>query len=434
MLFTRRSTGARNSDKPIPVPTPSCSRLEKSPNEAIVPSVGAEPNIRALKSVREQRGFEIAEVAAFAAISPDRLDSFEKGERDPSRKQLEKLASTYGVPLYSLFGDAIPNLPPLPQDFRKPNPTEASLSPSGVKTLLASERISEFAKQLAVQLDYSPASLVSLSRTKRPTFAKLASELRATFDAWLAPRTKDFAFSGTSEQRFMSAFRLFFEVQGGVLNVNVAPTDDYMGFFVEPDAGLPTIFVNRVVSSKKAQLFTLAHEYAHSLNGQDGISNPFRPRNAIERSCNVFAAEFLAPMASFTNVVERLTKTQRSDVSSFINAAASNTLLSKHAAAIRLVEADFITQAQLQSWRKIFSANPRSEKDEEKEQAPDSAGGQPHAKRLGELGHLPVYLAKQAVEQHIIDSFDVADSLGLSLSLQPKAFSLAERRFEIALR
>jgi Zn-dependent peptidase ImmA (M78 family) len=433
MLLTRRSTGARNSDKPIPVPTPSCNRLEKSPNEAIVPSVSAEPNIRALRSVREQRGFEIAEVAAFADISADRLDAFEKGERAPSRKQLEKLASTYGVPLYSLFGDAIPNLPPLPQDFRKPTPSEASLSPGGVRTLLASERISEFAKQLALQLDYTPERLVAQRLKPRP-LATLASELRATFDAWLAPRAKEFAFSGTDEQRFMSAFRLFFEVQGGVLNVNVAPTKDYMGFFVKPDAGLPTIFINRVVSSRKAQLFTLAHEYAHSLNGQDGISNPFRPRNAIERSCNVFAAEFLAPMSSFTQVVERLTKSQRSDVATFVAATASNTLLSKHAAAIRLVEADYIKQAELQSWRKIFSANPRSEKDEEKEQEPESAGGQPHAKRLGELGHLPVYLAKQAVDQQIIDSFDVADSLGLSRSLQTKAFSLAERRFEIALR
>lgn len=428
---TLMSTGARNSDNPIPVPTPNWRRLEKSLKEVIVPQVGALPNIRALKIVREQRGLEIADVASFASISSDRLASFERGDREPSRKQMEKLADTYGVPLYSLFGEAVPNLPPLPKDFRKRHPTPASLSPRGIRTLLAVEKISGFAKQLAVELGYRPIDLTQKAKLANST-KRRATELRATFDQWLKPREANLGFSGTYEQRFMGALRLFFEIQGGVLNVNEAPAKDFMGFFVEPAGGLPTIFINRIISSKKAQLFTLAHEYSHALMGLDGISNPFTPRNALERNCNIFAAEFLAPMEQFSAMVEGLPKASRSDTARLVEEISARTLLSKHAAAIRLVEGHYISQPQLSNWSKLFVSRPRQEKDDERE-ASAGGGGQPHAKRIGELGHLPVFLAKKAVEAGILDAFDVQEELGLSRTLQERAFSLASRRFDLAL-
>ena len=394
--------------------------------------MGAISHRRALRAVREQRGLDIAKVASFTTISPDRLQQFEEGEREPSRKQMEKLADTYGVPLYSLFNDAIPNLPPLPQDFRKSDPSPASLTPRGVKTLLSSERISHFTQQLALELNYEPANLapgVHSARTSR----ERATELRTAFDLWLKPREAALNFSGPPEQRFMSAFRLFFEVQGGVLNVNDAPSDDYMGFFLKPDAGLPTIFVNRSISSKKAQLFTLAHEYSHALLGADGISNPFTLRNSVERTCNMFAAEFLAPMNVFSRIVEALPRSIRVETTDFVDAVASRTILSKHATGIRLLEGDYITQQQFDEWRRVFTANPRFEKKEEKEASESSVGGVPHAKRLAELGHLPVVLAKRAIDARLIDSFDVVEGIGLSLTLQERAYSLATRRFEAAL-
>lgn len=389
------------------------------------------PNIYSLRIVREQRGLPIAEVAAFASIAVDRLADIEQGKREPSRKQMERLADTYGVPLYNLFGDAIPNLEPLPQDFRKRDPIPSSLTPRGLKTLLASGRISQFSKQLAVELNYAPAKLIRTVR-QPGTVKRRATEIRGAFDAWYKPRAASFGFSGTTEQKFMNALRLFLEVQGIVLNVNDAPENDYMGFFLEPEAGLPTIFVNRIVSSKKAQLFTLAHEYSHVLLGEHGISDPFTARNAIERTCNVFAAEFLAPMDQFARIVEALPQQSRSDIFRFVDTVASRTLLSKHAAAIRLVEGDYISQRDMQIWRRRFTAKPREEKDEERE-ASSSGGGVPYAKRVSELGHLPVVLAKRAVDQGMIDAFDVAEGIGLSRTLQEEAFSLAARRFDVAL-
>lgn len=390
------------------------------------------PNIRTLRTVREQRGFDISEVASSASIAVDRLIQIESGNREPSRKQMERLAETYGVPLYSLFNDGIPNLPPLPTDFRTSNLGPASLSPKGVRTYLSSERVSTFSQQLAVELGFEPASLSEAVKEAKST-KRRAIELRRAFENWFQPRQEALGFTGRAEQKFMAALRLFFEVQGGIVNVNDAPADDFQGFFIKPDSGLPTIFINRSISSRKAQLFTLVHEYSHALLGQEGISDPFTTRNSIERACNVFAAEFLAPMADFAALIEGLPRHVRSDSIELINTASAATLLSKHAAAIRLVEADYISKTDFRSWRRLFRGNRRQEKDEERE-SEVSSGGVPHAKRLTELGHLPVVLAKRAVDEKIVDAFDVADGLGLSRTLQERAFALAVRRFEVAVR
>ena len=390
------------------------------------------PIRRALSGVREQRGLARDEVARFASIAPDRLHQFESGEREPSRVQMQKLASIYSVPLYTLYSDSIPNLPALPIDFRKTEPTVASLSPSGVKVLLASERIAQFTAQLAIELNYKPASLApTVQHLDDPK--KHAAVLREFFDDWFQRREGALGFVGTDEQCFLSALRLFFEVQGGIVNINDAPASDYFGFYLRPEAGMPTIFVNRSISSKKAQLFTLVHEYSHALLGAAGISNPFQAQNSIERLCNVFAAEFLAPMETFKATVERLSRTNRTDPSTLISHASSSSLLSKHAAAIRLVETGYLTQKDFRAWRSIFVGKPMAEKEEEKEAVPTAGGGNPHAKRIGELGYLPVMLAKRAVKDHLVDAIDVVDGLGLSTTLQERAFSLAARRFEVAL-
>jgi Zn-dependent peptidase ImmA (M78 family) len=392
--------------------------------------MGAMSNNKILKIVREQRGLEMDAVALSASISSQRLAVFEKGDGAPSRKQMERLAEIYGVPLYALSSSSIPNLPPLPQDFRKVDPAPATLSPRGMKTLWLSERISRFTAQLAIELKFTALNLASSAKKLPPK--KSAAELRSTFEAWLEPRAERFNFSGPTEQKFLSALRLFFEFQGGVLNIKDAPAQDYLGFFLEPDGGMPTIFVNRSVLSKKAQLFTLAHEYAHSLIDSQGISNPFAARNSTERACNVFAAEFLAPMDKFAKVVESLSSDFRHDVAGLVSAVSARSLLSMHATAIRLVEAEFISQGQLRSWLKLWSRRPYTEKEEEKEENDSPGGGNPHAKRISEIGHLSVYLAARAVAEKLIDRHDVSAGIGLSETLQERAFSLAKRRFEIA--
>jgi Zn-dependent peptidase ImmA (M78 family)/transcriptional regulator with XRE-family HTH domain len=393
--------------------------------------MGVGLNMRALKLVREQRRLDIADVADFTKISPDRLGKFEDGEIRPTRKQLDKLAGIYGVPTYSLFGDSIPNTPDTPLDFRRPDPVPAVLSPRGMRTLWASEKISRFAKQLSLEVGFTAPGWSQATKQLHAD-AVGADALRRVFDAWYGSRASALALTGPAEQQFLAGLRLFFEVQGGVVNVNDAPSIDYMGFFMEPDAGLPTIFVNRSIASKKAQLFTLVHEYAHALLKAQGVSNPFVLKNKIERQCNAFAAEFLAPMQQFRAVAESVSANNRSDIFQFVAIVAGQSLLSKHATAIRLQEGGYISDAQMRTFEAAWTQFPTKEKEEDSYDA--VTGGAPHAKRLSELGYLPVYLAAQGVQRKIIDTIDVQAAIGLSETLQSRAFNLAARRFEVALK
>lgn len=388
------------------------------------------PRHATLKLVREQRHFKLEDVAAHAHISPGRLGEFEAGEREPSIKQVEKLAAVYGVPAYHLYSLDRPNVPETLADFRKAVVAPARLSPAGAQKVWAAQGIAEFGYQLAAELDLGRPGWANKLDVGPPT-VKRAASLRDFFDEWFTQRKREFAFTGSTEQAFLGAFRLFIEAQGTIVNVNQAPGDEYLGFYIAPDAALPLVFVNRSISSKKAQLFTLLHEYAHHLMGAAGISNPFVARNSVERTCNKFAAEFLAPMASFQAMVERQPRSIRTDPAALIRQVSDASLLSLHATAIRLVEGDYLSQAQLHAWEQIVRRHPYSEKQEEAEAAGEGKGAV-HAKRVGELGYLPTVLAKWAVEARMVDSLDVEAGMGLSEGLQPKAFALAERRFKAA--
>ena len=392
--------------------------------------MGAMLNHRSLRVLREQKRLNISEVAQFASISPPRLESVEKGERRPTRLQLERLALLYGVPIYALFSEGIPNSPETPLDFRKREPEPAQLSPKGIKALWSSEKIARFSKQLAVALEFEPAKFNSVAKSAANP-ATRATALRSSFDEWFATRSARLDLTGTAEQQTTAALRLFFEVQAGVVNINDAPPSDYMGFYMEPDGGHEVIFVNRSIASKKAQLFTLAHEYSHLLLRQQGISNPFILRNAIERQCNAFAAEFLAPMSEFKQTVESLGRSVRSDIFQFVAAVSNRILLSKHATAIRLKEAGYISEQDLAVFEAAWSQYPAQEKADDDYDA--GTMNAPHAKRISELGYLPVYLAAVGCREGMIDGLDVQAGIGLSETLQDRAFRLATKRIEAAL-
>lgn len=378
-----------------------------------------------LRQVREQRQFSVAQVSDRAAISANRLSEFEAGKREPSYNQLTALAEVYGVAPYIFAAKTLPNLAPNLPDFRQEKPTPAKPSPQGMKRIWAVENISEYTKQLQDALEYQPQKLTKSRPEATPQFAR---DLRSEFEEWLAPRRDGFQFAGSEEQKFLAAFRLYFEFQGNLVNINEAPTSDYTGFFSDPELGVPSIFVNRKIYSKKAQLFTILHEYCHYIMGAEGVSDPFVSKNDTEAKCNRFAAEFLAPEKQFTALVESLPKDYFQSVDRLIKSVSRRALLSMHATGIRLVETGYITSKDLSTWLASIFKNPRVEKEEE----PEVAGGHVHAKRLGELGYLPTYLSAVAIQKGIIDSHDVIVGLGLTESIQDAAFDLAQRRFDRA--
>lgn len=389
-------------------------------------------NSRALKQVREQRHFDVDAVADFLKIKPGRLAEFEEGGVEPSIKQLEKLAAIYGIPSYLFADDKVPNLREALPDFRKKEVGPASISPAGLLRVWNSEKVATATAQLMGVAPYKSPRWKRDVPTGQPS-TQLALNLRGYFDEWLSQRSGALAFTGKQEQKFLAGLRLFLEVLGTIVRINDAPPSDYFGFFIEGDSTPDTIFINRKITSHKAQLFTLLHEYGHKLLGLSGISDPFKTRNFVERQCNKFAADFLAPLEIFAQFAAQIPRGSRSDVFDYVDRVSSRSLLSKHATAIRLVEAELITRIQLKSWedaRANFS--PKELKEEDQDAIPDSIIAVPHAKRINEVGYLPIYVAGQALSLGFIESIDVQVGIELAESTQQKAFNLVNRRFKAA--
>ncbi|TXN22169.1 XRE family transcriptional regulator [Methylobacterium sp. WL9] len=385
-----------------------------------------------LKQVREQRNFEIADVANASKISLSSLEKIESGEKDPSFNQIENLAKTYGVQPYLFYDANSPNIPEGLTDFRRTTPSPAKISPAGFRRIWTSEAIAGFANQLLEVTGYQRPPWTNEPLRGNISLER-ATKLRNFFDSWFSNKELGFGFLGSDEHCFLSGLRIFIELTGITININDAPPEDFIGFYNSNPNETPSIFVNRKIASKKAQLFTLVHELAHHLLDKDGISNPFRAKNQIERRCNEFAAEFIAPMESFQLLVEKHISRSNQNAIELINIISSKSLLSRYATAIRLKEAGYLKDADLKQWIKINSNlyfALREEKLEESESA--GSGGQVHAKRLSELGYLPTYLAATAVRKKIIDRIDVQQGMFLAESIQDKAFSLAKRRVEVA--
>jgi Zn-dependent peptidase ImmA (M78 family) len=301
-----------------------------------------------------------------------------------------------------------------------------------MQRIWAAEQAASFTTQLLPAIKFKVPRWANAVPTGKPT-PKTALSLRKYFDDWFARRRAGLGLSGTAEQTFFAALRIFIEAQGTLVRVNDAPAEDYLGFFLDDNQSISSIFINRRTSAPKAQLFTIVHEIAHRMLGVSGVSDPFQLNNDIERTCNKFAAEFLAPEEAFRAIVERQNRSARSDVFMFVDAVSQQSLLSKHATAIRLLETDYLNPKQLGAWTNARAAMNRRDLKQEESDASGETFGQPHAKRIGEVGYLSTFAAKLAVDMKFIDYSDVISGISLSRTLQERAFSLAARRMEVAV-
>lgn len=383
-----------------------------------------------LAKFRNKRRISREEIAKYLGTTLERVQDFERGECPPTPLQSERIADLLGVGVGDLFGTSEVEIDDDLIDFRTSNLAPARLSANGLKKVVRAEQHAKFTKLLLTELqdNFVPA----FPRLEGTLDQEFALALRERFNEWRRKAEEKEEIGGAEETQFLHWLRIFTELQGAITAVHDAPETDYWGFFTDAGVDMPSIFINRSIQSKKSQLFTFCHEMAHYIEDAEGVSNPYFAENAIERRCNRFSAEFLAPEAEFAELVAGLGRTIRADVDLLIDIASRDSLLSKQATATRLLELNLLQKSDYSNW---FAKNRqwyRKDKRDEVDNAPIIPNIH-HAKSIGEIGYLPVYLADLAVSRKIIDAFDVEVALGISRKLQSKAFALARRRIEAVI-
>lgn len=245
-----------------------------------------------------------------AGLAPDelcknfaKLPEWERGERQPTLKQLNAFAKAVHVPVGYLF---LPEPPeehlPIP-DFRTlPGRRVSRPSPNLLNMIYICQERQDWYRDFAQSSQQPPLDFIGRANTTMPPH-KVAEQMRKSLD-----------FDSADQQKCSSweaAMRLFIRraedagilvmVSGVVLSNNNRPLDpkEFRGFALS-DPLAPLVFINGS-DAKAAQMFTLAHEIAHLWLNASALSNLAATSVSSSRNeeawCNAVAAEFLVPLA-----------------------------------------------------------------------------------------------------------------------------------------
>jgi Zn-dependent peptidase ImmA (M78 family)/transcriptional regulator with XRE-family HTH domain len=230
-----------------------------------------------------------------------RLASWQRGESEPTLKQLEAFANAAHVPFGYL-------LLPEPPEEELPIPDLRTLGGRGVQrpspdlldVVYLCQRRQAWYQDYADAIGEDPRAFIGSARlTTLPD--RVATEMRQRLGFTLEQRRQCATWT--------DALRLFIEqaeevgilvMVSGIVGSNthrILDPEEFRGFAMA-DRLAPLVFINGA-DTKAAHMFTLAHELAHLWLGQSALSNaaPNRlPADKIETWCNRVAAELLVPL------------------------------------------------------------------------------------------------------------------------------------------
>ena len=243
-----------------------------------------------MKWARERSGYTLQEIAKSLNRDVATISDWELGEAAPTYVQLEKLADKYKRPVAMFFFPEPPQEPDFVEQLALRSSEIEQLAPS-IRILLRQAR----ARQL---------SLMELNIGVNPVEMKIFRDLHAHLDdspTELAQQTRTYLgisvemqTSWRSAREALENWRESVEEKGIFVFKEAFEGDSVDGFCLIHEQ-FPVIYLNNS-SRFVRQIFSLFHELAHLLLGENGITRNANPVDRdIEDFCNQFAADFLVP-------------------------------------------------------------------------------------------------------------------------------------------
>ncbi len=252
-----------------------------------------------LRWARERAGLSVEDLAKKAQVRTERAREWEDSG-NISIAQADRLARVTHTPLGFLFL-AEPPEDGLPiADFRTVGDQPLRRpSPDLLETVYQMQRRQTWLRGELIEDEISPLPFVGAYTTAdSPEVVAQATRLALKVERdWAAGESTWTEALHSLRQRMEEAGVLV--VINGIVGNNTyrqLDLDEFRGFALM-DEYAPLIFVNNA-DYKSAQMFTLVHEFAHVLIGEDGVSTfeEMHPvPHGIEIFCNRVAAEFLIP-------------------------------------------------------------------------------------------------------------------------------------------
>lgn len=230
-----------------------------------------------------------------------KLAEWERGELQPTLRQLESFAHAVHVPIGYLFLPEPPQEPlPVP-DFRSLADRHVTRpSPNLLDTLYLCQQRQDWFRDYARLHGLPKLDFVGSVRVQDDV-ARVAESVRQTLGLSVAARAQLPTWTDALRQLIAKAEDAGVLVMAssivGSNSHRKLDVEEFRGFALADDLA-PLVFVN-AADSKAAQMFTLAHELVHLWAGESGVSDVEAgrvPQQRVERWCNAVAAEVLAPL------------------------------------------------------------------------------------------------------------------------------------------
>ncbi|WP_158812008.1 ImmA/IrrE family metallo-endopeptidase [Beijerinckia sp. L45] len=342
-----------------------------------------------IQAIAGERGLTVAGLAQRLKTTPSQFRETLAKEKVPEAF-IKRLAHELLVPDYALFMDKPPHVGGL-VDFRERKPSIGGFTRDTAKAIKSARSIRSAISDIGY--DVSGQRLSDL--VDGADIDKAASQLRA------------YIAIDWAEQAAMKDARVFYKAlrqraESLQLFITQASFDDGAGFCLSEDSGVDVITINTKLQSPGRRLFTLGYEFYHCIINRSGLSDPEVTNNNVEKKCNKFSAEFLAPKDFVRFAAKRFINNKSLDTSE-LRRFSSCVKISQYASVIRLHELGFYTDEAVSKWHRIISnSHP--------DVPPKRKGGQPTDQwkvKLARYGFKFAHVFGAAVEKGDLDNIDV---------------------------
>ena len=261
-------------------------------------------NAELFRWARETSGLSLEQAASVLDIKDvDRLHAIERGEEEPSRSLLLKMAKQYRRPLVTFYLPVPPAKGDRGEDFRT-LPEDRSIAADALLDALIRDVKARQAvvRSLAEDDDEaSPLAFVgssSMQGSVKSVLASIKSILAIDIADYRRQRTTEEAFSYLRNKAESAGIFVLLIGNLGSHHSAIA-VETFRGFAIA-DKFAPFVIINDQ-DAKTAWSFTLMHEIAHLWLGTTGVSGT-SAEQAIEKFCNEVASSFLLPQGELATL------------------------------------------------------------------------------------------------------------------------------------
>ena len=336
-------------------------------------------NPEILRWARETAGLEREEAArklqirdAYGVRAVDRLAALERGDTEPTRPMLLRMAKQYHRPLVTFYMSKPPRVGRRTAGFRRLTadipPQKGALLDAIIRDSLARQGLVRAALEDTEEANPLPfIGSVSQSDGEAAALGALGSLLDVTAKTFHAQPNADAAFNVLRMD--VEANGIFVLLKSDLGSYHTAiETDVFRGFAIADDLA-PFVVINDR-DARSAWSFTLLHELVHLLLGQSGMIASYHSEldRVVENFCDDVAGEFLLPTKTLNALplinprggIEQITE-RISDVSQSKN-------LSRAMVAYRAFRGGLIERRVYTNLRRIFRDQWYRERDRRRQQ------------------------------------------------------------------